>query len=903
MHWSSASPESMYRSLTLLPFAALVCAPLSAQAPAPVLHPPLIPPGNAAPLEAGGVQRAPHLAAGDGAALAVWVDHRAEFTTPLANQGAPDVFAIRVGPSGAAIDPVALRLPDQVGDANRPLAAWNGSSWLVVWENQDPDAFSTFTRHVLGARVAADGTLLDSQPIVVKADSETTGSTVAVGSDGVDWVVVAQGTPGSSAAVVAIRVAADGTVADPVGTVVASPSTAIYEPRLAFASDMWLLTYASGPVYGRLLDQDLTPTGPTQVIGTGSNAHARLATDGTNFLVAWQNSTLGASNIRARGVVAATGALTNTIQVTPVTNGDYNWDPHAAWSGTNWHVAFRDTTPIQNWVYRTARIAPDLTLLDPGGVALPIGNAPGEGEIPLAGIDGGIVAAYELEDLSQPWPGEVRSVAIDETPAPGSSHALSLSAPRQGFADLVAGPDQFLAVFVAEEPDGVHVLAQRFDPFGAALDSEPVELAVGDRLREPAAAWNGTGYLVVWDDAVVPFFQTDDETWGRRLGADGVPLDPSPFFVMRGRTPDVAANAGTFLVATTDAPSGDDDFSNCYVQRVGSDGALLGATVQAGGNFARYPSVAPLGDGWVVTWQRNFTHDNPNSVARACLVDSGGVPAPDLLVDGAAGFGGASRPQVASSGDSALIVWQDDVQGVGGRTIDQAGTLGPAAAVAPAPAAPAAPALAWNGEEYLVAWADYRGLVGLFDYRADVFAARVDAGGGVLDVGGGFPVSDGVETEFQPAVAGSQGTSLIGFTELLPEPPYATLRVQLRRESPWQDEAGGVGSQVAPLLQAQGDLVPSGGVTFFLTDASPSAPGLYVFGTAPLSLPLYGGVVVPVPDVLLPFTASSAGEHQLGLPVPPALAPGTAIYVQSWSFDPGAAGLVAGSNGISSQAP
>ncbi len=855
----------------------------------PVLGPPTSLAGDLAPAEAGGVQEHPDVAAGGPGALAVWVDHRAELNSPLANQGGPDVYAIRIDAAGQPLDPVALRMPPEVGDKSFPKAAWNGSAWLVVWENQQPFGTSSFFRRLVGARVAADGSLLDVAPIVIKDDLETVGATMAVASDGAGWIVVAQGSTTSPSAIVAVRVAADGTVTNPGGTQIADVGTAIGRPDLAYASGRFLLVWSSGSVSGQRFDTSLAPLGGKIAIGSGSSGFPRVATDGQDFLVAWQNADFG-SNVRARRVVGASGALASVLQVTTLSNFEYNWQPDVAWTGNLWHVVYRDTTTQD--VYRVARIRPDLSLLPGGASVLPFGPAAADGRVVLAAGAGGVIAVFERTNLTQPWPGEIRSAAVSDALVATTPATVSLSAPRQSSPAIAVGPAQALVAFARELPNGISISVQRVDPFGASIDAAPTSLSVAPTFRDPAVAWNGEVYLVVWDDSAVVL--------GMRVAPDGTVLDPGPFPVMIGRYAAVGARGSTFLVAATDAPVGEHQ-RNPYAQRVATDGALVGPRVQLGGSFARYPEVAPLGDGWIVTWQRNFTHDNPNSVARAALVAADGSTSGDFLVDGAAGFGGAARPAVASQGDTALLVWQDDFQGLAGRLVQADGTLQAPFAVAPLPALPALPSVAWNGEEYAVAWQDYRAQIGLWDYRTDVYAARVDATGVVLDGGGGFPLAAGVDTELSPAVAGADGATLFAYDEYLPDAPYATLRVRLRHESPWQ--AAGGAAPGAPALVGQGELVPGGTVTWSLAGAPPSAFGAFVLGLSRLDVPLFGDTLVPALDQLLYVVAGTGGAASTSAVVPPAFAAGMTLWVQSWSVDAAGPQLLVGSNAIESTTP
>jgi hypothetical protein len=372
-----------------------------------------------------------------------------------------------------------------------------------------------------------------------------------------------------------------------------------------------------------------------------------------------------------------------------------------------------------------------------------------------------------------------------------------------------------------------------------------------------------------------------------------------PFFVMDGNSPDVAAQGGTFLVVSSDAPS-TDQFRFPFAQRVSADGTLVGSAVQLGSNFSRFARVAPLGSGWVAVWQRNFTHDNPNSIANAALVAADGTASPEFLVDGAAGFGGASRPNVASSGDEALLVWQDDFTGLAARRVTAGGQLTGAFAVAPLPALPALPDAIWNGEEYVVVWQDYRAQVGLWDYRTDVYAARVSESGALQDGGGGVAIANGIETELLPAVTGALGSTLFAYDELLPEAPYATLVVRVRRESPWANLGGGVGG---PLLLGQGELAPGQTMSFHVASAPAGAFGVHLFGISELSLPFLGGTLVPSPLFDLGFTSDVDGAATLDLPIFSSVPSGTELFVQSWVVDLASPTNVAGTNAVRTSVP
>ena len=62
--------------------------------------------------------------------------------------------------------------------------------------------------------------------------------------------------------------------------------------------------------------------------------------------------------------------------------------------------------------------------------------------------------------------------------------------------------------------------------------------------------------------------------------------------------------------------------------------------------------------------------------------------------------------------------------------------------------------------------------------------------------------------------------------------------------------------------------------------------GILVFGASTINFPIFGGVVVPTPDVLLVLTGAP-GSVQFGPFTMPAGATGAAFHTQFLAFDPG----------------
>jgi Tol biopolymer transport system component len=120
---------------------------------------------------------------------------------------------------------------------------------------------------------------------------------------------------------------------------------------------------------------------------------------------------------------------------------------------------------------------------------------------------------------------------------------------------------------------------------------------------------------------------------------------------------------------------------------------------------------------------------------------------------------------------------------------------------------------------------------------------------------------------------------------------------------PWVDLGSGLaGAAGVPSLAAAGGLAPFGKTLFALSGGAPAAPGAWVFGLSAVDLPLFGGVLVPAPTALLPLVTGASGAAQLGVPWPPSLPPGLALFAQAWLLDAGGPQGFAAANALTQAA-
>ncbi len=122
-------------------------------------------------------------------------------------------------------------------------------------------------------------------------------------------------------------------------------------------------------------------------------------------------------------------------------------------------------------------------------------------------------------------------------------------------------------------------------------------------------------------------------------------------------------------------------------------------------------------------------------------------------------------PAIASDGTNSLVVWSDARSGpsdiYGTRFTPEGIVLDPAGiAISAATAVQTNPAVACDGTDYLVVWADQRGAD-----TSDVYAARVAADGRVLDPSG-IAVSTAADLQGDPAVTFDGTNYLVVWTDL-----------------------------------------------------------------------------------------------------------------------------------------
>jgi PKD repeat protein len=788
---------------------------------------------NTAGLTAGptiGTQTAPEIARGGNSFLAVWQDLRTSpfVGPPFSTEGRGfDIYAQRLDAAGVPLDPAPFVITTRFSDQEQPEVAWNGQNWLVVWGGPNS---TQWNHRIQAVRIAPDGTILDTTPITVATTMYE--SRFVLTANGTEWLVASQSTGAGEADIRAFRIGADGQLLNPGGTQLLPTSTSLFTINIASAQGEYLLVWgnsSAGPT-GQRFTADLAPIGAPFPVNSFN-----VESNGTEYFVTWiVNSTywddfVYGQRLSVDGVPGPVLTLAGTGGGLPL------WNPaHAdiSWDGSSWWVAWSELT--RGVVF--SRVTPADVVLDFGGVAVDP-TAPDRAALEHAiagGAAGGAQVVWSDARANGSTQRDIYSAAVSGDATPSPSGPIATSARAQLRLDFATGKDsanneQALAIYLNEHSGDRKLVGQRLDSAGNPLDLEPFEIASGLDIETSHVGFDGTRYMVVWEVA--------DQVYAKRILPTGVIVDSAPLLIMDGQFPAVAGAEGTFLVTATRQTIGP-HFMHPFSMRVdGASGTNLDAApVILGQYFARYPRPAWTGTRWLVTWQRNPTHDNPNNSVWASFVQPDGTTAGEFNVM----TGGT--PVLAISDDRALFVSRTNSPGSGandiiGRLMFLDGTfVDTYFPIANGPLREFDPAVTWNGTEFVVAWTDKRSEVIYFDKRSEVFAARIEPDGTLID-SAGFAVGDTSDQEIIPAVTSIAGHTIVAASSFRDESQLQTYRLtsELLGGSPTGNRwpvaiaSGSPASGDVPLMvnfSATGSFDPDGTVANYAWDFGDGGAGV-----------------------------------------------------------------------------
>ncbi len=383
-----------------------------------------------------------------------------------------------------------------------------------------------------------------------------------------------------------------------------------------------------------------------------------------------------------------------------------------------------------------------------------------------------------------------------------------------------------------------------------------------------SVAFNGAVYLVAWVDYRYGGF---GDIYGARFATDGTLLDPAGIPIAARADfqfiPSVATDGTNFLVTWTDFSNGAS--SDIYGARVSSAGALLDPApipISTAPDNQQDSTVAFDGPRYLVVWGdfRGTTIDiyGARVTPTGTVLEPAGIP-----ICTAAGT--QQVPQVAFTNGTFLVVWDDARAGrdIYGARVSSAGVVQEANGfvISAAASNQLFPAVAQDGIQFLVAWADQR------TGSTDIYGARVSSLGAVQDPAG-IPIVTATGTQLWPTVTFG-GNFLVAWEDYRSASATRIYGAWVAPDAGVMDPGG------FPISGTEGESffphAASDGARFIVTWDHFSGRSLE--GDGQLARVSAAGGVLDVPPLTLAPPAVTASRHS-----EPAVARGSGGYLLVW---------------------
>jgi hypothetical protein len=532
-----------------------------------------------------------------------------------------DVYAARVTPAGAVLDPAGIPVAVLDGGQNVQGVAFGGTDFVLVWSDTIDDG------NLLAARVSPAGVVLDPAGITVSSGvGWLAGASVAAVGPNVMVAWVDYGDDGASR-VLGARVTPTGAVPDGNGFVIDDATFRGYGPEIGFDGTNALVVWGEGETYD-LLGARVTPAAvvldPAAIpmaAGEADHHGPALSSDGDGFLLVWTDLRQG---VTVRGVTIGGDGRPALPDGADISTAPSAASSDVAFDGTNHLVVWSRTEQaggLRRRVY-AARVGPDGERLDGPGIV--------------------------VTEHAHPLTSDV-SVSFDGT--------------------------NYLVVWSDNRTNHQDIFGARISPQGVLLDRDGIAVsrAFGEQSH-PVVAFDGTNHLVVWEDHRAP---RNTNLWATRVGPDGSVQADFPISRRQGTqsAPAVASDGADTLVVWQDTRLGGSDIFSTGVGTTGGAMAPWGRRISTAPGLQTEPSVGWNGGRYLVVWTdgRSGTADVYGTRVSAANVvqDREGLPVSTADDD-------QTGPDVVADGSRFQVAWTDGRSGtadVYGTRVDWTGAV------------------------------------------------------------------------------------------------------------------------------------------------------------------------------------------------------------------------------------
>jgi hypothetical protein len=382
--------------------------------------------------------------------------------------------------------------------------------------------------------------------------------------------------------------------------------------------------------------------------------------------------------------VTPAGAVLDTNGIAISTAAYNQRNPAVAFDGTNHLVVWEDgrhSTPTENYDIYGGRLTTAGVVLDTNGVHIST----------LVNDQMSSRASFDGSNYLVVWEDRHNGTGLDIAGVRVSSDSIILDAvalvismanDNQWSPAIAFDGTNYLVTWADGRSDSSDIYGARVTPAGAVLDTNGIAIATaGYHQAHPAVTFDGTNYLVVWKDHRNGSYS---DVYGARVTPAGTVLDPGGIAISTAafdqRCPEISFDGTNYLVVWEDVRS--ISTSDIYGARVTQAGTVLdpgGIAISIASNNQWSPGIAFDGTNYLTVWKdwRNNVFD----VYCARVTPEGVVLDPNGIYI----FSAASNrfsPAVVFDGIYYVITWEDSCNGsffdiLGARVTPDGVVIGP----------------------------------------------------------------------------------------------------------------------------------------------------------------------------------------------------------------------------------
>ncbi len=696
-----------------------------------------------------------------------------------------DIYAARVDTLGNLLDSAGILVSISPNDQTLPFLIWGDTNYLITWCSKGK---------VYAGRVEPSGVLLDTQAIATGLGIFDYQAKPVISFDGTnyfilssieeyywyDWADIIYGK----------RVSQQGVILDPNAKVVYYKYLGnVNYPQIDFDGTNYLVAWSeliSSPdgfnIYGVRVNQEGlvidTPTIGISTVPGSDQGSPDVAFGETSYLVVFADNRNGNSDIYCTRV-SPEGVVFDTTGIKLSAAPDNQLSPRLDFSDENFFVIWQDKRDGDYDIYG-ARIDTAGIVIDTAGIR--ISGAMNQQTNPAIKFGTDRYLGVWEDSRCGLW-SEIFGTFIDLNGNPADSMGFLI--PHMGNrqnnpACAFDGTNYFVVWEDARTGYWYDIYGIRLGMNGTILDSVPVQISSAiDDQRSPAVAFDGTNYLVVWEDRRSA--ETGWDIWGARVSTEGVVLDPGGFAISTAAdtqtSPAVCFGENNYLVSWEDKRAGN---YNIYCARVSPSGLVLdpnGIPLPSTGLPESASCISFDNNNFLVVWGRYVgnaywrVYGARVSPAGVVLDPAGICITNHFLQNPSVTFDGGNYFVVGNTTghSSNTDIWGARVS-PDGVVLDTAGID-----ITHVSNTQIYPSVVFDGDKYVIMWQDYRN--GFWD----IYGSRVTTDGIVIDSIDAFPVVMAPGAQVAPALAHGTGNMVLltysGFTKSINSRPANTMRI------------------------------------------------------------------------------------------------------------------------------